>query len=78
MATRTFGIGPHDLPNNSGSLAIFAAMRRAASAGINKAVLSQKRLERLTVAFRYGSTQRYCLIFWLIRLNKIRCPVLHR
>jgi len=48
----------------------------AASAGINTAVLSQKCLKRLTVAFRYGSTQRYCLIFWLIRLNKIRCPVL--
>jgi len=62
--------------SNSGSLAMFAAMRRAASAGINTTVLSQKRLERLTVAFRYGSTQRYCLIFWLIRLNKIRCPVL--
>jgi hypothetical protein len=44
----------------------------AASAGINTAVLSQKRLERLMVGVpRYGSTQQYCLIFWLIACHEL-------
>jgi len=63
---------PFALLNTSGSLQYSprsAAPRRGASAGINTAVLSQKRLERLMVGVpRYGSTQQYCLIFWLIRL----------
>jgi hypothetical protein len=38
---------------------MLAAMRRAASAGINKAVLSQKRPERLTVGLPlFDSNQR--------------------
>jgi len=49
-----------------------AAPCRGASAGINTAVLSQKRLERLMVGVpRYGSTQQYCLIFWLIACHEL-------